>query len=72
MNRERNGVENNPKRMGFTLIELLIALAIAAILIGVGATQFNPGGSATSQAAEVVAGAANRARVSPGGGSFCR
>lgn len=45
-----------------SLVELLIVLAIAGILIGIGAVQLNPAGSAVSQAAEVVAGAANRAR----------
>lgn len=48
--------------LGMTVIELLIVLAIAAILIGVGATQLNTSGAAVSQAAEVVAAAANRAR----------
>lgn len=47
---------------GITLIELLIVLGIAAVLIAVGATQFNPNGAAVNQAAEVVSAAANRAR----------
>lgn len=49
-------------RKGISLIELIIVLAIAGILIAVGAIGLNPSGSAVSQAAEVVAGAANRAR----------
>jgi len=47
---------------GMTVIELIIVVAVAGILLAVGALQLNPTGSAVSQAAEVVAGAANRAR----------
>jgi len=45
-----------------TLIELILVLAVAGILLGVGAARLNASGSSTSQAAQVVAGAANRAR----------
>ncbi len=45
-----------------TVIELIIVVAVAGILLAVGATQLNPSGSAVRQAAEVLAGAANRAR----------
>lgn len=49
-------------RSGLTVIELIIAVAIAGVLLAVGAAQLNMSGSATRQAAEVVAGAATRAR----------
>lgn len=45
-----------------TVIELIIVVAVAGILMAVGFVSLNPSGSATRQAAEVVAGAANRAR----------
>ena len=44
-------------RSGLTVIELIIAVAIAGVLLAVGAAQLNMSGSATRQAAEVVAGA---------------
>lgn len=47
---------------GFSVIELIIVVAVAGILLAVGVTRLNPSGSAVRQAAEVVAGAANRAR----------
>jgi len=47
---------------GLSVIELLIVLAVAGILFGVGIVSLNPAGAATRQAAEVLAGAANRAR----------
>ena len=49
-------------RKGVTLIELIVVVAVAGILLGIGAVQFNYGGSATSQAARVVSSALNQAR----------
>lgn len=50
------------RRSGVSLIELLVVVAITAVLLGVGVLRFNFGGQATSQAAQVVASAVNRAR----------
>ncbi|MBS3966633.1 MAG: GspH/FimT family pseudopilin [Truepera sp.] len=47
---------------GLSIIELLIVLALVGILAGIGVTQLNSAGVATSQAAQVVASAINRAR----------
>ena len=49
-------------QVGMTLIELILVLAVAGILLAVGGARLNASGSSTSQAAQVVAGAANRAR----------
>lgn len=49
-------------QLGMTLIELILVLAVAGILLAVGGARLNASGSSTSQAAQVVAGAANRAR----------
>jgi prepilin-type N-terminal cleavage/methylation domain-containing protein len=47
---------------GFSVIELLIALAVVGILLTAGLLSLNMSGTSTRQAAEVLAGAANRAR----------
>lgn len=47
---------------GFSLVELVIVLAVMGILVAIAATRLNPGGTATRQAAEIVAAAVNRAR----------
>lgn len=52
----------NEARHGLSIVELLVVVAVAAVLLGVGIVQFNFGGQATSQAAQVVASAVNRAR----------
>ncbi len=47
---------------GFSVLELVIIVAVAGILMAVGYVRLNSAGTATRQAAEVLAGAANRAR----------
>jgi len=51
------------RNRGFSIIELLIVLALVGILAGIGVTQLNSAGAATSQAAQVVASAINQARL---------
>lgn len=48
--------------VGITLLETLIAVAIAGVLFALAASRVNPAGTATRQAAEVVAATINRAR----------
>lgn len=47
---------------GLSVIELIIVMAVAGVLLGAAAVFINPSGTVTRQAAEVIAGAANRAR----------
>jgi prepilin-type N-terminal cleavage/methylation domain-containing protein len=48
---------------GLSLVELLLVLAVVGVLAAIGFTQINYGGAATRQAAQVVAGTINRARI---------
>lgn len=55
-------VLGSARNRGLSIIELLVVLAIVGILAGIGVTQLNSAGTATSQASQVVASAINQAR----------